>query len=115
MVIFHDITFISGYLTCAQVGHLRSSSTTSTTNDRLQERLARAVAAKKYAVSRPESHASSSNVPSRVGSPITVADTPRRSTDNLIRSEDTAADKNKESLGDGILHSQANELEDIDI
>ena len=53
------------------------------TNDRLQERLARAMAAKNIAqkAEKADSLALSSGVPSRTGSPVTVNESPRRSLD----------------------------------
>ncbi|KAI9644487.1 hypothetical protein NHQ30_006508 [Ciborinia camelliae] len=57
----------------------RSGSNSSRTNDRLQERLARAVAAKNSQKAGTQS--TSSNVPSRTGSPITVSESPRQSLD----------------------------------
>ncbi|RAL58581.1 hypothetical protein DID88_003941 [Monilinia fructigena] len=57
----------------------RSGSNSSRTNDRLQERLARAVAAKNAQKSGTQS--TFSNVPSRTGSPITVGESPRQSLD----------------------------------
>ncbi|KAF7860855.1 hypothetical protein EAF04_008373 [Stromatinia cepivora] len=57
----------------------RSGSNSSRTNDRLQERLARAVAAKNAQKSGTQS--TSSNAPSRTGSPITVGESPRQSLD----------------------------------
>jgi TATA element modulatory factor len=75
-------------LTIGWEGPPRPATSTNSTNDRLQERLARAIAAKKYASQRPDSY-TSSNVPSRVGSPVTTADSPRKSLDNLsVGSED---------------------------
>ncbi|PQE24552.1 m repeat protein [Rutstroemia sp. NJR-2017a WRK4] len=59
-------------------GVSRSGSNSSRTNDRLQERLARAVAAKQAQKGEARS---SSNVPSRTGSPITASDSPRQSID----------------------------------
>lgn len=65
-------------------GVSRTASTSSRTNDRLQERLARAIAAKNTAQkgegSRPDSLALTSTPPTRTGSPIT-GDSPRTSTD----------------------------------
>jgi chromosome segregation ATPase len=63
----------------------RTASTSNRTNDRLQERLARAIAAKNTQQKaekseRADSLALSSGVPSRTGSPITF-DSPRRSVD----------------------------------
>ena len=63
-----------------QLGISRSGSNSSKTNDRLQERLARAIAAKNT-VQKADSLALSSTVPSRTGSPFTNNDSPRRSTD----------------------------------
>ncbi|KAA8566784.1 hypothetical protein EYC84_009884 [Monilinia fructicola] len=58
----------------------RSGSNSSRTNDRLQERLARAVAAKNAQKSGTQS--TSSNVfPRETGSPITVGESPRQSLD----------------------------------
>ncbi|KAM0309835.1 hypothetical protein ABEW05_004917 [Botrytis cinerea] len=57
----------------------RSASNSSRTNDRLQERLARAVAAKN--AQKAGAQSTSSNVPSRTGSPITVGESPRQSLD----------------------------------
>lgn len=64
----------------AQLGISRSGSNSSRTNDRLQERLARAIAAKNTA-QKADSLALSSTVPSRTGSPVTNNDSPRRSID----------------------------------
>lgn len=55
------------------------SSSTSRTNDRLQERLVRAVAAKNAA--QKADSLSLSSTPSRTGSPATVNESPRRSID----------------------------------
>ncbi|KAH8775841.1 hypothetical protein BGZ57DRAFT_737597, partial [Hyaloscypha finlandica] len=59
------------------------TSSTNRTNDRLQERLARAMAAKNIAQKgeKADSLALSSGVPSRTGSPVTVNESPRRSLD----------------------------------
>ncbi|KAG4433908.1 hypothetical protein IFR05_010605 [Cadophora sp. M221] len=64
-------------------GVSRTASTSNRANDRLQERLARAIAAKNSAQKpdRPDSLALSSGVPSRTGSPITVSSSPRQSID----------------------------------
>jgi chromosome segregation ATPase len=62
------------------------SSSTSRTNDRLQERLARAVAAKNAA--QKADPLSLSNTPSRTGSPATVNESPRQSIDVLPTSKD---------------------------
>ncbi|TGO76095.1 hypothetical protein BELL_0175g00180 [Botrytis elliptica] len=56
-----------------------ASNSSNRTNDRLQERLARAVAAKN--AQKAGTHSTSSNVPSRTGSPITVGESPRQSLD----------------------------------
>ncbi|KAF5867698.1 putative m protein repeat protein [Botrytis fragariae] len=56
-----------------------ASNSSSRTNDRLQERLARAVAAKN--AQKAGAQSTSSNVPSRTGSPITVGESPRQSLD----------------------------------
>lgn len=81
-------------LTFRLEGPSRSASSTNATNDRLQERLARAIAAKKYAAQRPDSY-TSSNVPSRVGSPVTTTETPRKSLDNLpVGSQDKQSGRN---------------------
>jgi TATA element modulatory factor len=69
-------------LTFRWEGPSRGAATTNATNDRLQERLAKAIAAKKYAAQKPDSY-TSSNVPSRVGSPVATTETPRKSLDNL--------------------------------
>lgn len=63
------------------IGASRTPSTSNRTNDRLAERLARAVAAKNAAPKseRPDSLALSSGVPSRTSSPITVSESPRQS------------------------------------
>lgn len=63
------------------IGASRSASISNRTNDRLAERLARAVAAKNSAPKpeRPDSLALSSGIPSRTGSPITVSESPRQS------------------------------------
>lgn len=58
---------------------LSRSSSTSRTNDRLQERLARAVAAKNAA--QKADSLLLSNTPSRTGSPATVNESPRHSID----------------------------------
>jgi TATA element modulatory factor len=95
---------------------LRTSSNTGTASDRLQERLARAVAAKRYAASKDDSYASSSNVPSRTGSPVANADTPRRSTDSLsLRSEDAFGDKNQRSLDNEKQQAQTTDFGSTDI
>jgi TATA element modulatory factor len=87
-------------LTFKWEGPTRGASATNSTNDRLQERLARAIAAKKYAAQKPESH-TSSNIPSRVGSPVTTVETPRKSLDNLsVGSEDAGGDKKQNQSGD---------------
>jgi DNA repair exonuclease SbcCD ATPase subunit len=62
------------------------SSSTNRTNDRLQERLARAVAAKNT-VQKADS-LSLSNTPSRTGSPATVNESPRHSIDVLAADEE---------------------------
>ncbi|TVY84385.1 TATA element modulatory factor [Lachnellula suecica] len=64
-------------------GVARTASTSNRTNDRLQERLARAIAAKNSAQKgeKADSLALSSGTPSRTGSPATVTNSPRRSTD----------------------------------
>ncbi|KAL2063019.1 hypothetical protein VTL71DRAFT_6091 [Oculimacula yallundae] len=64
-------------------GVSRTASTGNRANDRLQERLARAIAAKNSAQKpeRPDSLALSSGVPSRTGSPATVSSSPRQSID----------------------------------
>lgn len=65
----------------------RAPSSSNRTNDRLQERLARAIAAKSSQqkpadkVEKADSLALSSGTPSRTGSPATVADSPRQSID----------------------------------
>ncbi|KAF7895897.1 hypothetical protein EAF00_005912 [Botryotinia globosa] len=56
-----------------------ASNSSNRTNDRLQERLARAVAAKN--AQKTGTQPTSSNVPSRTGSPITVGESPRQSLD----------------------------------
>ncbi|TGO69736.1 hypothetical protein BOTNAR_0007g00170 [Botryotinia narcissicola] len=56
-----------------------ASNSSNRTNDRLQERLARAVAAKN--AQKAGTQSTSSNVPSRTGSPITVGESPRQSLD----------------------------------
>lgn len=91
-------------LTLRRKGPTRGASATNSTNDRLQERLARAIAAKKYAAQRPESH-TSSNAPSRVGSPVTTTETPRKSLDNLSTgSEDAGGDqKQKQSAESAVI------------
>jgi TATA element modulatory factor len=58
----------------------RASMTANTINDRLQERLARVIAAKNYAVLKNDNHVPS-NGPSRAGSPATVGSSPRLSLD----------------------------------
>lgn len=67
----------------AMTGVSRTPSTSNRTNDRLQERLARAIAAKNSApkAERPDSLALSSGVPSRTNSPATVGESPRQSLD----------------------------------
>ncbi|RDL42023.1 uncharacterized protein BP5553_02002 [Venustampulla echinocandica] len=65
-------------------GPSRSASASNRTNDRLQERLARAIAAKNTAAQKAEkgdASAPPSATPSRTGSPATIADSPRASTD----------------------------------
>lgn len=64
------------------LGISRTASTTRT-NDRLQERLARAMAAKNLAqrADKADSPALSSGAPSRTGSPVTVNESPRTSLD----------------------------------
>ncbi|KAK0122775.1 hypothetical protein ONS96_009810 [Cadophora gregata f. sp. sojae] len=58
------------------------TASTNRANDRLQERLARAIAAKNsQKPDRPDSLALSSGVPSRTGSPATVSSSPRQSID----------------------------------
>jgi hypothetical protein len=58
----------------------RTPSASNRTNDRLAERLARAVATRNAnAQSRPDSLALSSGVPSRTGSPVTTGGSPRAS------------------------------------
>lgn len=105
---FNDITRYWQLLIYALVGPLRISSNTGTTSDRLQERLARAVAAKRYA--------SSSNLPSRTGSPVANADTSRRSTDNLsLKSEDAFGDKKQRSLDEDMPQAQTTDFESTDI
>lgn len=76
------------------IGISRTASTSNRANDRLQERLARAIAAKNSAQKpeRPDSLALSSGVPSRTGSPITVSSSPRQSIDAPTPSP-KAADK----------------------
>lgn len=89
-------------LTSRRVVSTGSSANSSSNSDRLQERLARAIAAKKYAAQKPDSHASSSNVPSRVGSPSITGLTPRRSTDNPPidgDSEDGTEDQHQKEHG----------------
>ncbi|KAG9239459.1 hypothetical protein BJ875DRAFT_364633, partial [Amylocarpus encephaloides] len=60
----------------------RTASVGNRTNDRLQERLARAVAAKNaQKAEKADSLALSSGVPSRAGSPATAPESPRQSID----------------------------------
>ncbi|OBT62225.1 hypothetical protein VE03_08040 [Pseudogymnoascus sp. 23342-1-I1] len=66
----------------------RSSSANPTSNDRLQERLARAVAAKKIAAQNGGAQTPTSNVPSRVGSPAPASDSPRPSLDVVARASE---------------------------
>ncbi|TVY37717.1 TATA element modulatory factor [Lachnellula subtilissima] len=68
----------------------RTSSTSNRTNDRLQERLARAIAAKNSAQKgeKVDSPALSAT-PSRTGSPVTATNSPRQSTDVGSRSVDS--------------------------
>jgi hypothetical protein len=65
------------------IGVPRTASTSNRMNDRLQERLARAVAAKNSTPKsdRPDSLALSSGIPSRTGSPITNIESSRQSLD----------------------------------
>lgn len=74
----HEESLLTG-----TTGVSRTASTSTRTNDRLQERLARAIAAKNKAQNneRPDSLALSSGVPSRTGSPVTAIDSPRQSID----------------------------------
>jgi TATA element modulatory factor len=91
---FHPVSIHQHPLTVGLKGPPRTAASTNSTNDRLQERLARAIAAKKYAAQRPDSY-TSSNVPSRVGSPVTTTDSPRKSLDNVsFGSEDKQAVSN---------------------
>ncbi len=93
----HLVPIYQPSLTVRLEGPLRAAPSTNSTNDRLQERLARAIAAKKYATQRPESYVSS-NVPSRVGSPVTTAES-RKSLDNLsIASEDKHSGRNSTEI-----------------
>lgn len=71
-------------------GVSRTPSISNRTNDRLQERLARAIAAKNSApkTERPDSLALSSGVPSRTNSPATVSDSPRQSLDVVSNGPD---------------------------
>lgn len=85
-------------LTFRWEGPSRGAATTNATNDRLQERLAKAIAAKKYAAQKPDSY-TSSNVPSRVGSPVTTTETPRKSLDNLsVGSQDKQRGRNSTEI-----------------
>lgn len=70
-------------LTFGNAGISRTASGSNRTNDRLQERLARAIAAKNTAqkAEKADSLALSSGPPSRTGSPATVAESPRQSID----------------------------------
>lgn len=67
--------------------------TASPANDRLQERLARAVAAKANAARKNGTDTPASSVPSRSGTPVPVGDSPRPSIDS-------AAAKDKEPLAE---------------
>jgi hypothetical protein len=85
-------------LTFRWEGPSRGAASTNATNDRLQERLARAIAAKKYSAQKPDSY-TSSNVPSRVGSPVTTTETPRKSLDNLsVGSQDKQGSPNSTEI-----------------
>ncbi|KAL5349370.1 hypothetical protein ACLOAV_005661 [Pseudogymnoascus australis] len=66
----------------------RSSSANPASNDRLQERLARAVAAKKIAAQNGGAQTPTSNVSSRVGSPVPASDSPRPSLDVVARASE---------------------------
>lgn len=84
----------------------------NSTNDRLQERLARAIATKKYAAQRPDSYASS-NVPSRVGSPVTTSDSPRKSLDNLsVDSGDKKSVRNSVEVHNDELQGRIGSIKD---
>jgi hypothetical protein len=77
------------------IGINRTASPGNRTNDRLQERLARAIAAKNSAprLDRPDSLALSSGVPSRTNSPVTISESPRQS---LEVASNEPEDKNAE-------------------
>ncbi|TAQ89467.1 hypothetical protein B7494_g2212 [Chlorociboria aeruginascens] len=64
----------------SESGISRSASSSSKTNDRLQERLAKAIAAKNTG-QKGDSLALSSTIPSRTGSPLTANGSPRTSID----------------------------------
>ncbi|OBT95282.1 hypothetical protein VE01_06667 [Pseudogymnoascus verrucosus] len=66
----------------------RSSSANPTSNDRLQERLARAVAAKKMAAQNGGAQTPISNASSRVASPAPASDSPRPSLDVAPRASE---------------------------
>ncbi|ELR08030.1 hypothetical protein VC83_02607 [Pseudogymnoascus destructans] len=66
----------------------RSSSSNPASNDRLQERLARAVAAKKIAAQNGGAQTPTSNSSSRVGSPAPASDTPGPSLDVVARASE---------------------------
>lgn len=102
---------------------VRTASTNSNrANDRLQERLARAIAAKnakggtgdggRSGEGRPDSLALSSGVPSRTGSPATVADTasPRASLDVPLAEKEKVVEE-KKAGGDGGIGSLVEEKE----
>ena len=72
-----------------------ASNSSNRANDRLQERLARAVAAKNAAAQKADS-LSLSNAPSRTGSPATVNNSPRGSID-------VAPASNDEKAGEGLI------------
>jgi DNA repair exonuclease SbcCD ATPase subunit len=92
------------------IGVARTGSPSNRTNDRLQERLARAIAAKSNAqkAEKADSLALSSGVPSRTASPLTASESPRGSVD-AVRGEDTDTRERSESQStiDLVHHSPA--------
>ncbi|QSZ30151.1 hypothetical protein DSL72_004671 [Monilinia vaccinii-corymbosi] len=73
------------------------SNSSSRTNDRLQERLARAVAAKN--AQRAGTPSTPSNLPSRTGSPVTVGESPRQSLDVASAGDEEATKDISQDLG----------------
>jgi hypothetical protein len=88
----------------------RSSSANPSSNDRLQERLARALAAKNYAAQKNKPQASDSEVPSRSASPAIGTESPRRSTDTASVASENLAKEHAVSEKDNTV--QLDDLED---